>query len=168
LYWEQKSTDHRSEISLSFTDSDDARAKRIEDWNNRPRTVLSKFEVGTDKYSNRRNPIDSVRIVLTILSVITELSNRFGRLTHIVRANAQSKPLFDFLTSLGIYYHSDEAGNRVDSLKKWAGDSILYCCNYPIPDLPDLSAYAPMKFLDVLSQEYLDHAMKLQDSSVEK
>ena len=168
LNWQQRPNDLRSEIVIMFTDSKTADVQVISNWKIRPRIILSSLEVGKDKVTYKRNPLDSVRALLTILAVITELSNKYGSFTHVVRANEHSRPLFDLLVNLGIYYLSDEVGKRVVMPKKWDDDYTLYACKYPVVGMPDLSAYAPNEFVAVLSKIYVEYAMKLKDPRSQK
>ncbi len=166
FHWQQRQSDYSSEIVISFSDSVSADLQAISEWKNRPRIIISSFQVGEDKHTKLRNPFDSIRIMLTLISTITELSERFGTFTHIVRANKHSQPLFELLTSMGVYYLSDEVGERVDKPKIWSSDLgsfTLYACKYPVTGLPELSAYAPKEFVDALSKGYSEHALKLSD-----
>lgn len=163
LKWQQRPNDYESYIVISFTDSRVAREKPKEYWFKRPRIILSALEIGEDVDTKLRNPFDSIRAVLTILAVINHLSQKFGRFTHIVRANEYSQPLFDLLCDLGIYHISDEVGKRVDEPKKWYDKYTLYSCNYPVNCLPDLSAYVPKEFVAVLEKQFTEDAMRLQD-----
>ncbi|MBP9781263.1 hypothetical protein KBC89_01260 [Candidatus Woesebacteria bacterium] len=164
LSWQQRPTDYTSKIILFYSDSAELKHQGNEDWKIRPRNILSLVLVGEDMITKKRNPLDSVRVLLTVLAVITELSHTYGRFTHIVRANEQSAPLYDLLVKLGIYYLSDEAGKSVDKPKKWNSDFILYACKYPVDGMPDLSMFAPKKYVDVLSRIYGEHAVKMKDS----
>lgn len=168
LSWQQRPNDYRSEIAIFFSDSKTADVQSISEWKKRPRIILSGLEVGQNEVTDKRNPLDSVRALLTILAVITELSNKYGSFTHVVRANEHSQPLFDLLVNLGIYYLSDEVGKRVYLPKKWSDDYTLYACKYPVDGMPDLSAYAPNEFVAVLSNKYVEYAMKLKDARSRK
>jgi hypothetical protein len=156
ISWQQRPYDRVSLITLYFTDSNVADVQGVSQWKKRPRIVLSQFVVGKDKDSGERNPFDAVRVILTILATITKLSVAHGPLTHIVRSNELSKPIFELLVNLGIYYLSDEVGNHVDLPKEWKGEYILYGCKYPVEGMPDLSEFAPNELVAALSSVYLD------------
>lgn len=163
LYWTQRPGDYPSFISLSFTDSKDADEKRFIDWEDNPGLILSSIEVGENKDSEQRSPFDYIRAMLTILGTIMELSQQVGVLTHIVRANSSSRPFFDLLCKLGIYYTSDEVGIPVDEPKKWSSEYTLYACQYPNNALPDLSTYVPQDFLNALVKTYTDNISKMKN-----
>ncbi|MBP9781261.1 hypothetical protein KBC89_01250 [Candidatus Woesebacteria bacterium] len=164
LHWQQRSTDYRSEIIISLNDSTNADEQLISEWKKRPRVVLTSFEVGKNKRTEGRNPFDAIRIVLTIMAVLTELSMRFGSLTHIVRANENSRSIFELLVNLGIYYPSDDTGSRIDIPRKWEGTNYtIFACKYPVARLPDLSTYALEAYVNALSRGYSEHAVKLSD-----
>lgn len=139
-----------------------------DEWSKRPRIILTAMDIGQNIESKQRNPFDSIRAILTMMAVINQLSEKVGRLTHIVRANHYSQPLFDLLCDLGIYHISDEVGRRVNQSKKWNDKYSLYSCRYPVATLPDISSYVVSDFATILEDEYIRDAMKLPDPFVRR
>jgi len=162
ITWKQTPTSNKSFITISFTNSTDAKGREHLDWNIAPKVILSNMEAGLNTSTKRRNWSEGIAIVFTLIATVQELSMRIGQFKHIVRTNAASKSLFEYLLKEKIYYYSDEQGNKLDTPKTWDDTaniegiegSTLFACQYPNKMLPNVSKFLVPDFANAIEDYY--------------
>jgi hypothetical protein len=150
LEWIQTESDYPSFIFIGFTDSEQASETNPDKWVYLPRFVIADIAVGPEARTGVRNPINSLRAILTLLATIEAVSVAVGPFTHIARANARSQPYFKFLTELGMYRFSDSKGIWSDVPQMLRDDEMLFACDYPTNKLGVLKKYVIPEFVDAL------------------
>lgn len=150
LEWMQTESDYPSFIFVGFTDSEQAKEKSPDKWKKNPQYIITDIDVGVEARTGIRNPINSLRAVLTLLATIEETTLLVGPFTHIVRANARSQPYFKFLTELGVYHLPDAGGEISVNPKMLREDEMLFASSYPTHQFGMLKKFVIPEFVDAL------------------
>ena len=161
LEWMQTAFDYPSYIFVGFTDSEQAKEKSPNTWQKNPQDIITDIAVEVEARTGIRNPIDSLRAVLTLLATIEEVALLVGPFTHIVRANARSQPYFKFLTELGIYHLSDSLGKFSEISQMLREDEMLFASSFPTHQLGVLKKYVIPEFIDALKDFFQRNTIDL-------
>lgn len=162
LEWMQTEFDYPSTIFVGFTDSEQAKNTSANDWQKNPKYIVTDMAVGVEARTGIRNPIHSLRAVLTMLATIEQVAQTVRPFTHIVRANELSEPYFAFLTKMGMYHLSDARGMISDTPQMFRDVEILYACDYPTNKLGMLKKYVISDFVDALKDFIQLHSSLIQ------
>ncbi|HNS65736.1 MAG TPA: hypothetical protein PKJ26_04545 [Candidatus Woesebacteria bacterium] len=150
LEWMQTESDYPSFIFVGFTDSEQAKEKSPDKWKKNPQYIIEDIAVGAEARTGIRNPLNSLRAVLTLLATIEEVALSVRPFIHIVRANARSQPYLKVLTELGIYHLSDSLGNLSEIPQMLREDEMLFASSYPTHQFGMLKKFVIPEFVDAL------------------